>query len=705
MDVGGSMKKIFLICAFVIFTFFNTSFAATNFYVDVDDGDDGHPGTIGEPWQTLSKITSYSSVTGFVQDDCIYLKAGKTWRPADTGGIVIVDSGASGHPITIGKYGEGADPIIDPSIVTTGWADEGGGIYSKAASRTTALFEDSVALVKGPNAALASGNWYQDATAEGTLYYKPTSGIPGDHTVERLNGKYGAVKYSLGVEVVNESYITIQDLHFRKCEAAVWLGSEWHEVATPESVSNIIVQRITADQCFRGIQARCSIDKTVSAIQILNNTINYSVMGINFIMWDGDTGDLVGHAQYFTGCTVTGNTVNYTGLANTGVEWVDAYEASDIEALSAQDIQSSTWSQNTLANTYGRSIFLYSNATNSKTSGNTIKRNLCSCVSNQDAGFVAQQTDGSAGFESNTIANNIFDTCGNNDSGAVFLALQYNDELSLSANYLINNTIYNGYNMAIYLPYNTAGPWVIKNNIACGTSKNIVKSTAGGADWTIDYNLYPVGGSNTFYDGAFKTFAEWDDNYDGNAPTPGDPLFVSAAGHDFRLLPASPAIDAGTNTGITADYLGKAVPRGTLYDIGAYEFYSIYSKGAYANLPADNAELSTIYSATEVSNVATAGDSLITSQSATDTYSIHQYKIYAIFPEISVKWTGKSSLAPSSQIVKLQIWNVDTSTWVDVDTDNATNADTYFDLVMARTDITDYIDTDNCVTFRVWQHN
>ena len=51
-----------------------------------------------------------------------------------------------------------------------------------------------------------------------------------------------------------------------------------------------------------------------------------------------------------------------------------------------------------------------------------------------------------------------------------------------------------------------------------------------------------------------------------------DALFVDLPGHDFRLQPDSPAIDAGAYLGYPVDYDDNAVPLGAATDIGAYEY-------------------------------------------------------------------------------------------------------------------------------------
>ena len=52
----------------------------------------------------------------------------------------------------------------------------------------------------------------------------------------------------------------------------------------------------------------------------------------------------------------------------------------------------------------------------------------------------------------------------------------------------------------------------------------------------------------------------------------GDPQFVNPAANDFRVQPSSAAVNAGvTISGVMDDFNGLLRPRGSAYDIGAYE--------------------------------------------------------------------------------------------------------------------------------------
>jgi len=80
---------------------------------------------------------------------------------------------------------------------------------------------------------------------------------------------------------------------------------------------------------------------------------------------------------------------------------------------------------------------------------------------------------------------------------------------------------------------------------------------------SIDYNLHwaDAGAPNIRWLSTYPTWTQWKalgfDTHGVNA----DPLFVNAAGADFRLRLASPCIDAAVDVGLTEDYLGNAVPR------------------------------------------------------------------------------------------------------------------------------------------------
>ncbi len=60
-----------------------------------------------------------------------------------------------------------------------------------------------------------------------------------------------------------------------------------------------------------------------------------------------------------------------------------------------------------------------------------------------------------------------------------------------------------------------------------------------------------------------------------------DPKFASTSALNFHLTAGSPAIDAGTNTGVATDFDGVVRPQGSAFDIGAFEFVA----GSRAQLP------------------------------------------------------------------------------------------------------------------------
>lgn len=79
--------------------------AETEYYVDASAGNDANTGTSPQTaWKTLIKVDA----TTFQPGDSILLKAGSAWD----GQLWPKGSGADGQPIRVGKYGQGAPPLI-----------------------------------------------------------------------------------------------------------------------------------------------------------------------------------------------------------------------------------------------------------------------------------------------------------------------------------------------------------------------------------------------------------------------------------------------------------------------------------------------------------------------------------------------------------------------------------------------------------------
>lgn len=78
---------------------------AIDYYVDSRSGNDANAGTSpAAAWKTLTKVNA----TTFQPGDTIFLKADSAWD----GQLWPKGSGQAGHPIRLGKYAEGANPLI-----------------------------------------------------------------------------------------------------------------------------------------------------------------------------------------------------------------------------------------------------------------------------------------------------------------------------------------------------------------------------------------------------------------------------------------------------------------------------------------------------------------------------------------------------------------------------------------------------------------
>lgn len=96
------------------FSSFSAAYSATaattpaTYYVSSSSGSDSNPGTISQPFATLSKVNTLN----LNQGDTVYLKRGDTWTDEYLE-LQVADQGSSTSPVTISAYGTGNDPIIN----------------------------------------------------------------------------------------------------------------------------------------------------------------------------------------------------------------------------------------------------------------------------------------------------------------------------------------------------------------------------------------------------------------------------------------------------------------------------------------------------------------------------------------------------------------------------------------------------------------
>lgn len=114
-------KRALLLSLMVLLSLMGYS---VTYYVSNSGSDTNNGTSASTPWKTLSKVNAAT----FAPGDQILFQRGSSFY----GTLTPNYSGTSGNPITYGAYGTGANPVITGfTTITSGWTNEGGGIYSK----------------------------------------------------------------------------------------------------------------------------------------------------------------------------------------------------------------------------------------------------------------------------------------------------------------------------------------------------------------------------------------------------------------------------------------------------------------------------------------------------------------------------------------------------------------------------------------------
>lgn len=140
--------------------FFALQATATDRYFSSSTGNDNNPGTIGQPYATLAKLSTITLSPG----DKNYLKRGDQFVAP----LNINQSGNSSAPIVFDAYGTGALPEVTGFMSLTTWTNQGGNIWQaslNAGSSLNMLTVNGVPTMRGryPNsgwATIASHNGY-----------------------------------------------------------------------------------------------------------------------------------------------------------------------------------------------------------------------------------------------------------------------------------------------------------------------------------------------------------------------------------------------------------------------------------------------------------------------------------------------------------------------------------------------------------------
>jgi parallel beta-helix repeat protein len=410
---------------------------------------------------------------------------------------------------------------------------------------------DDVWLTKGSNQdALSDHEWYW---AGNVLYVRDDSGDPDVTGVVIEGGQQDTVLH------IDDDYIDVEGITFSHGNDSS--GSSWL-IGVVQSGGEATYTNIS-DCVFKHCAGSCLFFDSDNGVVDSVTVRNFDITGIG--MYSSSDMTVSNSTVYddgsFAGIVVT-TLAGDTTVSNTTVSGNTVYDAAVGIKLSNGPVET-TVSGNTVYRDDGAmSAGIQMYASTKSVADSIVTRNLVYDVSGLSA--ISIDGGGAGDVTGAVVSYNV----GRDSTRGVLV--QNGAEASVYNNVFSGNSTYN-------VHADDAGTAVaFNNNIsyeAGGATEVYIDSTVDGTV-AIDYNLYYHSGGGTFmhWKGTDYNYADWLTNsgQDGNSPTPTDPLFVDAASADFHLQVGSPAINAGTDVGLTVDYDGETVPSAGV-DVGAFE--------------------------------------------------------------------------------------------------------------------------------------
>lgn len=520
------MKKVIGIA---LFLFLLNPLFGTIYYVDKTTGDDGDSGQTEElAWETIDRVNN----DDFSAGDFVKFKRGEVWREQ----LNFPSSGSSGagNQITITCYGEGNLPKIYGSAEIATWSDEGSDIWSAAcaADPVTVFFVNTDESVTWGIEEAAKVDvdteyewWWDDPNDK--LFVFATS----DPDTRYSSVEKGA--RTRCVSISGKNYLTLENFE------VAFTNNSWPGV--PIYVG------------------------TSSYITIDSNTVHHT--GKKSTGPYGDGIDI----ENSTNCTISNNTIHNTGLH--GVYLI----ASD-----GNDCTDHTLESNEMYDCYYSGIDANALAANSEVSSVIIRYNKIYHTANFDtahtaAGMLLQcEPAGVITEDFDIYYNTLYNIRGN------FISVSRNTNNFNIYNNICGSTFsgYTGSSIGfdIGMAADTTTNVVLKNNVgfdcytACFTAiDSAVVSACDNNCWyqssrpnyVIVYDL----GNSPYTSAEFATYKS-ESGWDASALWE-DPKFVDKTSNDYRLLMASPCVNAGADVSLTRDHRGRSIRHAP--DMGAYE--------------------------------------------------------------------------------------------------------------------------------------
>lgn len=134
----------------------------------------------------------------------------------------------------------------------------------------------------------------------------------------------------------------------------------------------------------------------------------------------------------------------------------------------------------------------------------------------------------------------------------------------------------------------------------------------------------------------------------------------------------------------------------------------VYTREENGTLTPDSTDLSTVYTTLEENDVYANDDIYVDQSGVTGAYIMHLFKKTNENREdnFDIRAVVKSTYAPSTKPVYLQIWNGTTLSWETIATNNTADASEKFSLdAFVTTNDSNYYDFGNQVAVRVYQQN